>query len=117
MGTLYYGDNRFPIPVDDRALAHLEFTIMSKLRRAETFSYSWVFPRQDGTGRSSVWMHPAIPIQFEFEASQRPALNRRWLEALSRLAASNSGLTLVDEPAEETDNAAAAAEEKSEPGS
>lgn len=41
MGTLFYGDNRFAIGIDDRSLAHLQLVILAKLRRDESFSFTW----------------------------------------------------------------------------
>lgn len=100
MGTLFYGDARLAIPVDDRALAHLKVIFVNKLRRGESFTYSWVKSRAEGHGRSTVWVSPEIALQFDFEGSKAPALNRRWLEELSQLASSGAGLSLTDEPAE-----------------
>lgn len=98
MGTMYYGDSRFPIPIEDRALAHLQVVIVNKLRRGESFTFSWVKTRADGHGRSTVWMAPELALQFEFGGSKAPSLNRRWLEELSLVASSGTGLILVDEP-------------------
>lgn len=100
MGTLYYGNARTPIQIEDRALAHLKFVILSKLRRNEGFGFSWSKGIDVGSGRSTVWVAPSIPLQFDFDEPARPALNRAWLEALNRQAATSGGLTLVDEPAE-----------------
>lgn len=103
MGTLYYGDARLPVSVDDRALAHLKVVIVNKLRRGESFTYSWVKSRAEGHGRATIWMSPEIPLHFEFEGSKAPALNRRWLEELSLVASSGSGLALSEEPPESAD--------------
>jgi len=100
VGTLYYGDSRFPIPVDDRALAHIKVVIVNKLRRGESFTFSWVKSRAEGHGRSTVWIAPTLALHFEFEGSKAPTLNRRWLEDLSLVASSGTGLVLLDEPNE-----------------
>jgi hypothetical protein len=100
VGTLYYGDSRFPIPVEDRALAHLKIVIVNKLRRGESFTFSWVKSRSEGHGRSTVWLSPQLALHFEFEGSKAPALNRRWLDELSLVASSGTGLIVVDEPSE-----------------
>ena len=99
MGTLYYGDARTPIEIDDRALAHVKFVILAKLRRNEGFGFSWVKGLGDGSGRSTVWLSPSIPIQFEFNGNRAPTLNRAWLEALTQQAATSGGLSVVAEPA------------------
>ena len=99
MGTLYYGDSRRAIDIEDRALAHLKLVMINKLRRAEPFAFSWVTPAELGSGRHTIWVHPAIPLEFAFEVSRQPALNRDWIEALSVEASSSTGLTLLPEPA------------------
>ena len=104
MGTLYYGDSRFPIPVEDRALAHIKVVIINKLRRGESFTFSWVKSRAEGHGRSTVWLSPQVALHFEFEGSKAPTLNRRWLEDLSLIASSGSGLVLLDEPSESSES-------------
>lgn len=96
MGTLYYGDARTPIQIEDRALAHLRFVILAKLRRNEGFGFSWA--GTDGV-RSTIWLHPSVPLQFESSGPESPPLNRAWLEVLTQQAATSDGLTLLDEPA------------------
>lgn len=100
MGTLYYGDSRLPIPIDDRALAHLKVVMVNKLRRGESFTFSWVKTRSEGHGRSTIWLSPEIALHFEFDGNTGPVLNRRWLEELSLVASSSAGLAIVDEPGE-----------------
>lgn len=97
MGVLYYGPAAAPIRIDDRALAHLKVVIISKLRRNESFSVSWRHHKDDPTGRSTIWLHPAIPLRFEFDETEPPELNRAWLGELSVSANALGGLTLVDE--------------------
>ena len=101
MGTLYYGDARVPISVDDRALAHLRFVVLTKFRRGEAFGFSWVKAATEGSGRSTVWLHPSVALQFEFEGSRSPSLNRLWLESLTQQASTTGGLTLTEEPRQE----------------
>jgi hypothetical protein len=111
VGTLYYGDARYPIPVDDRALAHIKVVVVNKLRRGESFTFSWVKTRGEGHGRSTVWLSPSLPLHFEFEGSKAPLLNRRWLEELSLVAGSGSGLVVVDEPVDGDSGLTLAAEQ------
>ena len=106
MGTLYYGDSRLPIPLDDRALSHIKVVSINKLRRGESFTFSWVKGRAEGHGRSTVWISPEIALHFESDGSKEPTLNRRWLEELSLVAGSGTGLVILDEPAEGTDTGA-----------
>lgn len=99
MGRFYYGERK--VEIEDRALAHLQIVIGSKLRRGEPFYFTWREDASVGDGRTSVWMHPAASFTFRFFGSRRPTLNRKWLEALSFTANSSSGLHLVPEPAVE----------------
>lgn len=96
MGTLLYGTPPSEIPMDDRLLSHLRIVITSKLRRSEPFLLSW--DSDDATTRTSLWLHPAIPLQFSFGTVERPELNRAWLEEMSRASMSNEGLLLMPEP-------------------
>ncbi|WP_309616621.1 hypothetical protein [Salinibacterium sp.] len=98
MGTLYYGDSRFAIHIDDRTLAHLAVVIVNKLRRGESFTFSWTKSRSEGHGRSTIWVSPSFPLHFEFDGNKSPSLNRRWLEELALVAGGGGGLVIVDEP-------------------
>ena len=89
MGTLEYNSARPPIEIDDRTLAHLKIVIGTKLRRNESFMMTWA-PRDSGPNkRSTVWIHPAIPLQFGFDAEQPPAVDpQRIAELMQHLNAS-----------------------------
>ena len=92
MGSLYYGDTQTPIQIEDRALAHLKVVIATKLRRNECFMMSWA--HVDGSGRSSIWVQPSIPMRFVFESAEAPQLDRELLASLAVAASSNRGLVL-----------------------
>jgi hypothetical protein len=94
VGTLYYGDAGTPIEIDDRALAHLKIAITTKLRRNESFTLSWRHADGQPRGRSSLWLHPAIPIRFVFESVEAGELDRDWIEELMRGANSGGGIVL-----------------------
>ena len=94
VGTLYYGDSGTPVEIDDRALAHLKIAITTKLRRGESFMLSWRHPGDQPRGRSSLWLHPAIPLRFVFEAVEAPELSREWIEELMRSANSGGGIVI-----------------------
>ena len=98
MGTLTY-DVISKVTFDDRALAHLELVIASKFRRNESFNFSWVKDPVAGSGRTTIWMHPAIPLVYEYEGGRQPTISRAWLDALMKTANSSAGLKLVPEPA------------------
>ena len=97
MGSLYYGDAKTPIQIDDRALAHLKVVIATTLRRNESFTLSWRHPEGDAPGRSTLWLHPSIPLRFVFQDAETPDLSRRWIEELAHSASSRGGITLVEE--------------------
>lgn len=97
MGKLRY-DATSHVEFDDRVLAHLQLVIGSKLRRNESFWFTWTNPTAVGSGRVSIWVHPAIPIEISFAGSRSPAINREWIELLVLTANSPSGLRLVEEP-------------------
>jgi hypothetical protein len=97
MGTLFYGDAGTPIGIEDRALAHLKVAIITKLRRGESFTVSWKHPDEQPRGRSTLWLHPNIPLRFVFEEPEPPELSRAWIEELMRSANSTGGIQLVPE--------------------
>jgi hypothetical protein len=97
VGTLYYGCSATPIHIEDRALAHLKVVIASKLRRHEAFTVSWPHPEHQGPGRTTIWLHPSIPLRFEFDETEPPPLRREWLEELATSAHSTGGIVLMPE--------------------
>lgn len=97
VGTLYYGDSGTPIGIEDRALAHVKVAVVTKLRRGESFTLSWQHTDDQPRGRSSLWLHPAIPLRFVFDSPEAPELSRDWIEELMRSANSTGGIRLVPE--------------------
>ncbi len=95
MGTIYYGGSATPIHIEDRALAHLKVVISTKLRRDESFTVSWRHPEDQDRGRSTLWIHPSIPLRFVFDDPEPEALSRDWIEELANSASSSGGITLV----------------------
>ncbi len=95
MGTIYYGGSATPIHIEDRALAHLKVVIATKLRRDESFTVSWRHPDDQPRGRSTIWLHPSIPLRFVFDDPEPAELSREWIEELANSANSSGGITLV----------------------
>ena len=95
MGTIYYGGSATPIHIEDRALAHLKVVIATKLRRNESFTVSWQHPSDQPRGRSTLWLHPSIPLRFVFDDPEPTELSRQWIEELANSANSSGGITLV----------------------
>lgn len=97
MGTIYYGGSGTPIHIEDRALAHLKVVIATKLRRGESFTLSWRHPEEQARGRSTIWLHPSIPLRFVFDDPEPTEISRAWIEDLANSASSSGGITLVAE--------------------
>ena len=77
MGRLRYDGTSDPIIIEDVTLAHLKIIIATKLRRQESFMMTWV-PRDGGVNRrATVWIHPAIPLQFGFDEARMPEIDPR----------------------------------------
>lgn len=109
-GTTEYG-------IEDRMLAHVKVAVSTKLRRHECFLLSWEIDPHHGSGRVSLWLSPAVPLEFKFSGSWVPELNRVWLEALVDTGNSARGMVLMpDEEAarhvHEAHARASAAEQK-----
>ncbi|MEO7722387.1 MAG: ATP-dependent DNA ligase [Pseudolysinimonas sp.] len=100
MGKFIYGTPSISVDFDDRLLAHLKAVILSKVRRGESLLFTWEYTAASGSGHSSIWIHPAIPMQFDFLGGKEPRLNRAWIDELVRLANSPAGLRPVPEPPE-----------------
>ncbi|MGW9114559.1 DUF7882 family protein [Microbacterium sp. NPDC055683] len=100
MGRFIYGPGD-AIDLDDRTLAHLRIIVMNKLRRSEPFMFD--ASPGEGMGRRSFWVHPAVPLQFQFHGGRSPRLNRAWLDDLMKAASGPTGLTITPEPPEPVD--------------
>jgi hypothetical protein len=99
MGRFVYGNGNVKIEIEDRTLAHLQQVVGSKLRRSESFFFSWREDTSVGGGRHSVWVHPGAHLEFKFHGGREPHLSREWLHALATVASSPTGLYVVPEPA------------------
>lgn len=99
MGKFIY-NSEVTVDFEDRLLAHLQLAIGTKLRRGESFFFSWKDNNAGGDGRSTVWMHPAVPIRFKFLGSRQVHINRSWVEAFVQGANSQAGLAVIAEPTE-----------------
>jgi hypothetical protein len=95
MGSISY--DGLVVEIEDRTLAHLQIVIVRKLRRDETFLMSWRNALDAGAGRSSIWLHPRVPVHFKFNGSRMPAINHDWVTALMASADSSQGLIVTAE--------------------
>lgn len=98
MGKMLYGDSDIVIEFDDRALTHLQIVIEAKLRRRESFFFSWRDDTSVSSGRSSIWMDSAILLYFKFSGGKMPSVNRDWIRILTDSANSGQGLIYSEEP-------------------
>lgn len=96
MGILHYGYGSDPIEIEDLALAHLKVVVATKLRRNESFTLSWRHPDGQPVGRSTIWLHPSIPLRFDFDDPEQPELNGEWITAMANSASSTGGIILID---------------------
>ncbi|AMB59818.1 hypothetical protein [Microterricola viridarii] len=96
MGVLVYGAGT-EYELEERTLAHVKVAAGSKLRRQESFYLSWSIPASAGSGRVSIWLSPAIPLQFHFKSPTAPQLNRVWLTALEMTAMGDRGMVVLPE--------------------
>lgn len=99
MGKLTY-DSTLTCDLDDRTLAHLQVVISAKLRRGESFQFTWVSDPASAGGRTTIWMNPYVTLSFRYSSGRAPSLNRAWVELLMEAANSAPGLRLVPEPAD-----------------
>lgn len=97
MGKFLYG-GLAKIDIDDRVLAHLQMVIGAKVRRGESFPFTWADDPSIGEGRTTVWIHPQANLVYKYYGSRSPQINRAWIDALVHTANSTAGLYLVPEP-------------------
>jgi hypothetical protein len=97
LGKLTY-DSTMTVDFDDRTLSHLQVVIGAKLRQGESFLFTWRDDPAIGDGRTTIWLHPSLPLGFKYYEPQPPLLNRAWIEALMVAANSSGGLHVVPEP-------------------
>jgi hypothetical protein len=89
MGRLKYDGTSGPITIDDVTLAHLKIVIATKLRRQESFMMTWRPGSDVSDRRVTVWIHPAIPLQFGFDDAEPPQVDpQRIAEMMRHLNAS-----------------------------
>jgi hypothetical protein len=97
MGRFTY-DGQLTVDFDDRVLGHLQAVIAAKVRRGESFVFTWIDDDSTGDGRTSVWIHPAVSMSFKYFGKRGPAISREWVDALMVSANSVAGLHVLPEP-------------------
>jgi hypothetical protein len=101
VGKFIYGSDAYEVEMDDRTLAHVKVAMFTKLRRNESFSFSWHVDVDGGSGRHSIWISPASSVHFHFFGNRPPVLNRAWIRQMVN-AANDGDLRLMEEPLEGT---------------
>lgn len=97
MGQLIYREE-LSIDIEDRVLSHLQLVIAAKLRRNESFLFSYDHGSEAGSGRSSIWLNSSIPLHFRYWSKKRITLNRSWIDVLMAAANGTDGLRALAEP-------------------
>ncbi len=93
MGHLHYGGLE-SFEFDNYTLSHLRTVILGKLGLQESLVFTWV----DGSQQHSIWVHPSVPLHFEFDDAEVPDIDPEWLEHLLSLANSPAGLRVGKRP-------------------
>jgi len=94
VGHIRYGSETFEFT--DLVLTHLHMVVSTKLRRGESFFFTWQVPAFMGSGRHSLWIDNSVPLQFVYSKQVRPALDMAWMERALADAASTAGLHLPE---------------------
>jgi hypothetical protein len=94
MGNLFYGNAIHPIEVPDRLLAHLQVLTATKLRRSESFTFSWRHLDGEPEGRTTLWLQPSIPLRFVFSSAEKHGIDPVHLRELADQAASSAGVVV-----------------------
>lgn len=94
MGRLIYA-GATTYEMDDATLAHARAVATAKLRRHESFMLSWTIDLADGSGRVSLWVSPAVPLEYVFASVKPLRLDPVWLKVLDEMSTTPRGLVLV----------------------
>lgn len=97
MGYLYYGDDSYPIEIEERALAHLKVALLTLLRANKSVAFTFSRPVSEGSGRDTLWISPTTNIRFHFHGNRPPRINEAWVRAMIETANTPSGLRLLTE--------------------
>jgi len=93
MGHLFYGTSTESIRIPDRLLSHIKVVTATKLRRGESFTLTWRHVEGEA-GRSTLWLQPAIPLRFVFDAAEPEKLDSATLKEMADMANSSAGLVV-----------------------
>ena len=97
MGSLFYG-SKVTVPIDDRGLLHLQLVMFAKLRRHESFAFTWRDEAGVGDGHGAIWVSGNTPLYFKYAGAHDATVNRAWIDILLESANTPQGLKLSAEP-------------------
>jgi hypothetical protein len=92
MGNLVYGDAQFDIELDDNLLAHLQIVIGAKLRRDESFYFTWTSGSDSGPRKNTIWLQHSIPLRYHYTDDTSQPIDHALLERLAIAANTAQGL-------------------------
>ena len=90
MGYLHYS-NAARFEFEDGLLTHLRAVSLSKLNIQESLFFTWTYAES----QHSIWLHPSMPLHFEFEVQSTPKLDPAVLDELIALSNSPGGLRIT----------------------
>ncbi|MFE5670305.1 hypothetical protein ACFQ58_01720 [Agromyces sp. NPDC056523] len=93
MGTLYYSAAQYPIRIDDDTLASLKVVLERRLEAGLGMTLSW---SEAGFGRSSVWLHPTIPIRLHVDDAVSQTAAQDDVDAMMLEVEQSGGIVLPD---------------------
>jgi hypothetical protein len=97
MGFLYYGDDSYPIEIDDRQLSHLKVALLSLLRANKSVAFTVAHSAREGSGRDTLWITPTTDIRFHFLGSRPMVIDEVWVRAIMATADTPAGMRLISE--------------------
>ena len=95
MGHIKYDRESFEF--SDLVLTHLQMAVSTKLRRGEHFFITWPVPAFMGSGRHSIWIDNAVPLQFVYERKASTKLDMDWMAKILEAASTPGGLHVPDD--------------------
>ncbi|MCU1544336.1 MAG: ATP-dependent ligase [Microbacteriaceae bacterium] len=98
MGVLIYGSSTMEVTFDDRALAHVQVVIATRLHSHERFFLSWRDHSDVGSGRSSIWIDSSVCLVFRYSDARPVRINPKWIALLSVPEKTSGSLFFQPEP-------------------
>lgn len=97
MGRIILHTRSAAVEVDDVLLEPLAVVVTRQLRRDEPVMLDCVNPPDEEPARSSIWLHPAMCVTFEFDSESRREIDPAVLEEMARSAERTGTIVLFPE--------------------